>query len=445
MIREARAIYESVAIPSGDPPSTISPNPASSQMSSAFPSRRNTTGGVKAAAALFDKKNGSHHSSSSSPSLTTRKPSAVNTNKTSPSSFKGVRAQGVKRKTHGTTPKRAQSGTATTELCKMSRIINVWKGVALERKTSERRRIRRSMSDKIGAQKVTVGFHPPTASQEAVARARQAIAAANKKQRALHVPDDDDDSDDDEDDVVVHEVMVDELEFDPDEAVLCMKDPNFVTIDYDEIPWYEQDYEELPWWEYPDLEEDDEVTAMVKNVIRDSVNHGSTSSFGSFNGNHSFTNKNSSGKHTDKNSIDDAHHEQQHVDRVEAIVMSFALKLKNRVAYSQQQQEQMKAAVQVEMSLDSSNSSMSSGNSRRSNSSLNNNKKSKNVIDQMIEEDTPGVKQTPFKRPSLTTPPSSSSARHTPPIVLSASNEEKMVQVRPIIYSVGNWFQRNWS
>jgi hypothetical protein len=40
--------------------------------------------------------------------------------------------------------------------------------------------------------------------------------------------------------------LVIEFDFDPDEAVMCMKDNSFVGKDYDEVFWDEKSEEEIP-------------------------------------------------------------------------------------------------------------------------------------------------------------------------------------------------------
>ena len=60
-------------------------------------------------------------------------------------------------------------------------------------------------------------------------------------------------------------------EFDQDACVLCLSRPSMTVTKEDDMEdalqlrWYEQDYQELQWWEYPDLDEEDEITAMVRN------------------------------------------------------------------------------------------------------------------------------------------------------------------------------------
>ena len=56
--------------------------------------------------------------------------------------------------------------------------------------------------------------------------------------------------------------------FDPESCVLSLSSNNYPTLpkDNEEIPWYEQEEEILPWWEYPDLDEEDESTLMVRQI-----------------------------------------------------------------------------------------------------------------------------------------------------------------------------------
>ena len=53
------------------------------------------------------------------------------------------------------------------------------------------------------------------------------------------------------------------------DSALSVNDPNHVAEEHDknELPWYEQDYEELPWHMQPDLDEDDELTALCKKIL----------------------------------------------------------------------------------------------------------------------------------------------------------------------------------
>ena len=57
--------------------------------------------------------------------------------------------------------------------------------------------------------------------------------------------------------------------FDPESSVLSLLNTKHRAIpkENDEIPWYEQEEDDLlPWWEYPDLDEEDESTLMVRQV-----------------------------------------------------------------------------------------------------------------------------------------------------------------------------------
>ena len=59
-------------------------------------------------------------------------------------------------------------------------------------------------------------------------------------------------------------------EFDPEESVLSMSSnkPTEEDESDEELPWYEQDYEEMDWWDYPDLDEEDEITQLVRKIAR---------------------------------------------------------------------------------------------------------------------------------------------------------------------------------
>ena len=87
------------------------------------------------------------------------------------------------------------------------------------------------------------------------------------------------------------------LRYDEENSVLSVLDPTLpVPEDDGEIPWDEQDYEEFPWYEYPDLDEDDEITVLIKRVVGSGVSP-------------------------------------QYVGRVEATVWTFAVKLQNLVQF----------------------------------------------------------------------------------------------------------------
>jgi hypothetical protein len=91
-----------------------------------------------------------------------------------------------------------------------------------------------------------------------------------------------------------------EIEFDPDESVMCMTNPSFFSLDHDEVPWEEKSFKDLPWWDYPDLTEDDEMTALVKRVLIAGT------------------------KKKCKN-------QEIYADRIQALVIEFALKVQKRV------------------------------------------------------------------------------------------------------------------
>lgn len=69
-----------------------------------------------------------------------------------------------------------------------------------------------------------------------------------------------------------------------------------------QTPWYDEEYEEMPWWEYPDLDEDDEITVLCKKVARNQ--------------------------------------DPAYVDRVEALVWTAVVKLQNVACFALQQKEQ---------------------------------------------------------------------------------------------------------
>lgn len=84
--------------------------------------------------------------------------------------------------------------------------------------------------------------------------------------------------------------------------------------DYTETPWYEEEEEEIPWWEMPDLDEDDEITALCKKVVDAGIDY-------------------------------DARRRAEHAERIEIAVCKFALNLKNKVA-SRKHEEQLKLKKQ---------------------------------------------------------------------------------------------------
>jgi hypothetical protein len=51
------------------------------------------------------------------------------------------------------------------------------------------------------------------------------------------------------------------------DAPLNINDDDHIPVDHNQIPWDEDSYVELPWWDQPDLDEDDEVTALCKKVL----------------------------------------------------------------------------------------------------------------------------------------------------------------------------------
>ena len=59
-------------------------------------------------------------------------------------------------------------------------------------------------------------------------------------------------------------------EFDPEESVLSISSKKLPGEDEsdEELPWYEQDYEEMDWWDYPDIDEEDEITRLVRQTAR---------------------------------------------------------------------------------------------------------------------------------------------------------------------------------
>ncbi|CAB9518579.1 expressed unknown protein [Seminavis robusta] len=100
----------------------------------------------------------------------------------------------------------------------------------------------------------------------------------------------------------VEPVVTEMLEFlQHEDSALSVNDENHVAEDHDDIPWYEQDYQELPWYEQPDLDEDDALTALCKKVL-------------------------TAGEEGEENQK----RLQEYAERVEARVIGFALKLRNR-------------------------------------------------------------------------------------------------------------------
>ena len=85
------------------------------------------------------------------------------------------------------------------------------------------------------------------------------------------------------------------------DSALSVNDATHIAEDYKETPWYEEDYEELPWHQQPDLDADDELTALCKKVLL-------------------------AGEDRQENE----QLLQARAERVEAKVIGFALKLKNR-------------------------------------------------------------------------------------------------------------------
>ena len=115
----------------------------------------------------------------------------------------------------------AQAAWELEKLSKLTFILSNWQGTVLERKNAERR-ARRSLR-----KKCTVRFVEMDGGSE-----RMPVC-----------------------------------EFDPDEAPRQISEPTFLSQDHNDIPWYEQEHEELPWWEYPDLDEDDPVTALCRKIM----------------------------------------------------------------------------------------------------------------------------------------------------------------------------------
>jgi len=57
------------------------------------------------------------------------------------------------------------------------------------------------------------------------------------------------------------------LEFDPDYAPMSITVPGYRGKKYDHLKtWDEGESEEIPWWEMPDLDEEDELTGLIKKV-----------------------------------------------------------------------------------------------------------------------------------------------------------------------------------
>ncbi|CAB9496783.1 LRR receptor-like serine threonine-protein kinase [Seminavis robusta] len=110
--------------------------------------------------------------------------------------------------------------------------------------------------------------------------------------------------------------VVDRLEYRQDlDSPLSVNVAHHVPPEHDPdfVPWYEQYYEELPWYEQPDLDEDDALTALCKKVLMASEDF-------------------------DMN----WQRLEERAVRVEARVINFALKLKNKRALRIKQQEQSK-------------------------------------------------------------------------------------------------------
>ena len=144
---------------------------------------------------------------------------------------------------------------------------------------------------------------------------------------------------------VYHDVFVEEAEYDPAEAVFTLKDDNFETQDHDQTPWYEEEYEELPWWEYPDLEEEDEVTALCLEAMRENRMNSSFGSQGSGSGGRKFRRTSNPSITSQQQQIHDDYWEHKHAARVEALVVCFVLKLVNRAAYTRLQKAQTQSAA----------------------------------------------------------------------------------------------------
>lgn len=89
-------------------------------------------------------------------------------------------------------------------------------------------------------------------------------------------------------------------EFDPENSALSITDPSHEGEPHDQIPWDEADYEEIPWWDQPDLDEDDEITALCKKILL-AGGRGKT-------GNHEIQ-----------------------ADKIHSLVIKFALKVKARI------------------------------------------------------------------------------------------------------------------
>jgi hypothetical protein len=51
------------------------------------------------------------------------------------------------------------------------------------------------------------------------------------------------------------------------DSARSVNEEDHVAENHHDVPWYEQDYEELPWYAQPDLDEDDALTALCKKVL----------------------------------------------------------------------------------------------------------------------------------------------------------------------------------
>ena len=151
---------------------------------------------------------------------------------------------------------------------------------------------------------------------------------------------------------VYHDVFVEEVEYDPEEAVFTMKNEDFETEDHDQTPWFEEEYEELPWWEYPDLEEEDEITALCLQAMRENRMNSSFGSQGSDSGGRKFRRTSNPSITSQQQQIHDDYWEHKHAARVEALVVCFVLKLVNRAAYTRLQKAQTQSAVDGMIDVD---------------------------------------------------------------------------------------------
>jgi len=257
------------------------------------------------------------------------------------------------------------------ELITMMRVIHRWKDATLQYRKKKQRchchdqqqhALATNTNDTTNKNKVQ--FHPPQSNirrlgYDSCDDDDNDDDGSNSEKDNNNVDDDDDNDKED----MFHTVRVEQVEFDPNEAPRCLREATWETVSLssNDVPWYEEEYEDLPWWEYPDLEQDDEITVLVKDVVSRSESKSSATTSSSSSRYQSHHHSNTSGKQSlsflknDNNNNEESqnwqhyHHQQQQqeADRVEAIVIAFCLKLKNRAAftksqreYQQQQQEQ---------------------------------------------------------------------------------------------------------